>query len=102
MAVRNVTATSMIGRVASELARLPEEDLPLVIEFVDYLKRHRQLRTQQHLSVAEMRAEAGRRAGLLREVPRAEIVNRFRELTEEIRQEAIAKGTAVEGDWRED
>jgi len=89
----------MIGHVVSELTRLPEEDLPLVIEFVDYLKRHRQLTPRQRLSVAEMRAEAQRRASLLREVPRAEIVSRFRELTEEIRQEAIAKGTAIEGDW---
>ena len=56
----------MIGHVASELARLPEEDLPLVIEFVDYLKQQRQTTLQRHLSVAEMRAEAQRRASLLR------------------------------------
>ncbi len=99
MAVRDVTAHNMIGRVALELTRLPEEDLPLVIEFVDYLKRQRQAGPQRHLSVAEMRVEAQRRAELLRQVPRAEIVARFRELTEEIRREAIAKGTAVEGDW---
>jgi hypothetical protein len=49
-----------------------------------------------------MRAEAQRRATLLRDVPREEIVARFRELTEEIRQEAITKGTAIEGDWRGD
>ena len=46
-----------------------------------------------------MRAEARRRGGLLQDVPRAEIMARFRELAEEIRQEAIAKGTAIEGDW---
>lgn len=85
-----------------ELARLPEEDLPLVVEFVDYLKQQRQTTPQPCLSVAEMRAEAQRRARLLREVPRVEIVPRFRELTEEIRQEAIAKGSAIEGDWRGD
>jgi hypothetical protein len=102
MAVRNKTVTGMIGRVASELARLPEEDLPLVIEFVDYLKQQRQVAPRQRLSVAEMRAEARRRASLLCDVPRSEIVNRFRELAEEIRQEAIAKGTAIEGDWCED
>jgi len=102
MTARNATVTSMIGHVASELTRLPEEDLPLVIEFVDYLKRQRQVTPQQRLSVAEMRYEAQRRTSLLREVPRTEIVNRFRELTEEIHQEAITKGTAIEGDWRGD
>jgi hypothetical protein len=102
MAIRKATAPSLIGRVAVELTRLPEEDLPLIIEFVDYLKRQRQSAPQRTLSVAEMRAEAHRRASLLRDVPRAEVVARFQELAEEIRQEAIAKGTAIEGDWRGD
>ncbi len=102
MSMRNATAPSMIGRVALELTELPEEDLPLIIEFVDYLKRQHQAAPQQHLSVTEIRAEARRRASLLREVPRAEIVARFRELAEEIRQEAIDKGTAVEGDVMSD
>jgi len=65
-------------------------------------QQQRQTTPQQRLSVAGIRAEARRRTKLLREVPRAEIVSRFRELTEEIRQEAIAKGTAIEGDWRRD
>ena len=45
-------------------------------------------------------AEVRRRATLLQHVPRAEIVARFLELAEEIRQEAIAKDTAIEGDWK--
>ena len=45
---------------------------------------------------------ARRRTILLQDVPCKEIVTSFRELAEEIRQEAIAKGTAVEGDWRGD
>ena len=66
-------------------------------------QQQRQTTPQRRLSVAGIRAEARRRTKLLREVPRAEIVSRFRELTEEeIRQEAIAKGTAIEGDWRRD
>ena len=69
---------------------------------MDYLKQQRQTTPKGRLTVAEMRAEARRRARLLREVPCAEIVSRFRELAEEIRQEAIAKGTAIEEDWRGD
>ena len=102
MVIRNATAQGMIGHVALELARLPEEDLPLVVEFVDYLKQQCQATPQPCLSVAEMRTEAQRRAGRLREVSRVEIVPRFRELTEEIRQEAIAKGSAIEEDWSGD
>ena len=94
-------SSTLVGQVVSELSRLPEEDLSLVVEFVEFLKRRKATPTQR-LSPAEMRAEARRRAILLRDVPRGEIVARFRELTEEIRQEAIAKGTAIEGDWRSD
>jgi len=91
----------LIGRVASELTQLPEEDLSLVIEFVEHLKQHRAI-PRERLSPAEMRAEARRRAILLQDVPREEIVARFLELAEEIHRESIAKGTAVEGDWEGD
>jgi len=90
-----------IGRVASELTQLPEEDLLLVVEFVEFLKQ-RKARSAQRLSLTEIQAEARRRAALLQDVPREEIVARFRELIEEIRQEAIAQGTAIEGDWVSD
>ena len=102
LTVKKANAHSMIGQVALELTRLPEEDLPLIIEFVDYLKQQHRTAPQRCLSVAEMRAEARRRASLLRKVPRTEIVARFRELAEGIRQEAIAQGTAIEGDWTRD
>lgn len=93
-------AQAMIGRVAVELTELPEEDLPLVIEFVDYLKR----RQQPHVgaALADIRVEARRRAQLLREVPNEDIVERFKELAEDIRQEAMQKGTALEGDVTSD
>lgn len=50
-------------------------------------------------ATAELWVEALRRAHLLQDVPREQLVARFAELTEEIRREAIAKGTAIEGDW---
>ena len=102
MAIRDATMPEMIGRVVLELTQLPEEDLPLVIEFVDYLKQQHLSPSQRRLSVAEIQAEAHRRASLLSQVPRAEIVTRFQELAEEIRQGAIAKGVAIEGDWQGD
>ena len=68
---------------------------------MDYPKRCRKIPLQR-LSVGAVRAQARRRAALLRDVPREDIVLRFRKLAEGIHQEAIAKGTAVEGDWRGD
>ena len=91
MAIKDTTAHEMIGRVVLELTQLPEEDLPLVIEFVDYLKQQH-VSSPRQLSIAEIRAEARRRAGQLGEVPRTEIVTRFRELAEEIRQKVTAPG----------
>ena len=47
----------------------------------------------------EIRKKARKRARLLREVPREQLMDRFFEVGEQIRQEAIAKGTAIDGDW---
>jgi hypothetical protein len=89
------TAERLIGRGASDLTVSPEEDLTLVVEFVDYLKRQRSTTRRVRLSAAEMRMETRRRSQLLRDVPRSEIVARFQQVAEEIRQEAIARGTAT-------
>lgn len=99
MTKKDATTEAMIGHVVLELTQLPEEDLPLVIEFVDYLKQQHLAPPSPPLSVAEIRAEARRRASLLSQIPRAELVTRFREVAEEIHQEAIVKGGAIEGDW---
>jgi hypothetical protein len=98
----NILRERLIGQVTSDLTSLPEEDLPLVVEFVDYLKdRHRQKRSQK-LSIPEIRAAAKRRAQLLDHIPREEIVNRFEQLAEEIQREANQKETAFNGDWVHD
>jgi hypothetical protein len=53
-------------------------------------------------SAAAIREEACRQALLLRDVPREQLAARFAEIGDQIRQEAIARGTAIEGDWRGD
>jgi len=102
MSANVVTASSLIRQAVVQVASLPEEDLPLVIEFVDYLRQRRLSPTERRLSAAEMRAEARRRASALKDVPRHKLVARFEELTEAIRSEAMAKGAAIEGDWQRD
>jgi len=98
----NVLREKLIGQVALELTSLPEEDIPLVVEFVDYLKYRRKRQSTPQRSVAAIREEAKVRAKLLDQVPREEIVRRFEELSEQIRQEAISRGVAVDGDWADD
>ena len=92
----------VIGQLALKLTNLPEEDLELVIELVDCLEEKRPERSARSSSVEEIREEARRRARLLRDVPREQLVARFMEVGEQIRQEAIAQGTAIEGDWTGD
>jgi len=58
LTVKKANAHSMIGQVALELTRLPEEDLPLIIEFVDYLKQQHRTAPQRRLSVAEKLKES--------------------------------------------
>ncbi len=65
--------------------------------FVDYLGEKHPVDPAE-----EMREEARRRAHLLRDVPREQLVARFIEVGEQIRQEAISKGTAIDGDWTSD
>lgn len=87
-----------IGEAASKMAALREDELPLVIEFVTALGQRRGPRAQ--VSVAEIRELAKERARLLGEIPRDVLMARFLELAEEIRHQAIAQKTAVDGDWK--
>ncbi len=100
-AASNPTVSRLIERWAPQLAELPEEDWPLVLDFVEHLKRRRETLRREAL-VAEIRAEARRRARELESVPREEIVARFDQLIEQVRQTAIARGTAITGDWEGD
>ena len=54
------------------------------------------------MSVAQIRAEASRRAATMRELPREQIGADLLETVERVRQEAIKKGVAVEDEWRGD
>lgn len=102
MASRPEATPQFIGQLALKLTGLPEEDVQLVAQFVDYLEKKHPEEPSRPLSAGEIREEARRRARLLREVPRDQLFARFLEVGEEIRREAIAKGTAIDGDWSGD
>lgn len=95
------TAQQMLAQVSSDLDSLPAEDLALVAAFVTHLKQ-RQTHLAPRLEAASIRLEAQRRAAALQDVPRAELVTRFQAVAEEVRQQAIAQGTAIAGDWEGD
>src|SRR5829696_7144539 len=102
MPSKPAAAPQVIGQLALKLTSLPEEDLQLVAEFVSILEEKRPLEPARMLSAAEIREKAHQRARLLRDVPREQLVARFLEVGEQIRQEAMAKGTAIDGDWTGD
>ena len=91
---------AIIGQVAAGLAQLPDEDIAMVAHLVGRLQRRQP--TPQQRSPTEIVAEARQQAARLRDAPRAEIAARFEVLAAEIRQQAIARGTAIEGDWSND
>lgn len=92
-------AQALIGGVALRLVQLPLEDISLVAQMVTRLQQQRQAAAPRRLSPVEIVTEARRQAALLSDVPRAEIAARFEALAEEIRGQAIAQDTAIEGDW---
>lgn len=91
---------AVIGQVATGLVQLPDEDIAMVAHLVGRLQRRQP--TAQQRSPTEIVAAAHQQAARLRDVPRTEIAARFEVLAEEIRQQAIARGTAIEGDWCND
>ena len=92
----------VIGQLALKLTSLPDEDVQLVAQFVDFLEKKHPDEPARPRSAGEIREEARRRARLLREVPRDQLFARFLEVGEQIRQEVIAQGTALDGDWTGD
>ena len=86
------TVPNVIGRVALKLAKMPVEDQRLVLDLVNYLEAQHPPEPAGPMSPAEIRKEARRRAVLLKDVPKEQLVARFVELGEEIRREAIRNG----------
>lgn len=100
MATLNPPNPAVIGQIALKLSKLSAEEVSGVLEILDHLSPAGMSR--KPLTAAEICALAKQRAAALRDVPREQVAARFTELTEEIRKEAIAKGTAIDGDWTGD
>ena len=95
-----LTPDDLVRKAVIEVAQLTENELLTVIEMVDALKNQR-ARPSRKLAqeiVARARARAAETSALSRE----ELMRQFGEVLEQIRAEAIAKGTAIEGELEGD
>lgn len=87
----------LIRKAVIEVAQLQEKELLIVIEMVDTLKKQR-ARPNKELA-AEILARAKARAEEMKHLSREEAMERFSKSLDAIRAEAIANGTAIEGEW---
>ena len=100
MATLNPPNPAVIGQIALKLSQLSAEEVYGVLEILELLSPVET--SSKPRTGAEICAIAKQRATVLRDVPREQVAARFTELAEEIRREAIAKGTAIDGDWTGD
>jgi excisionase family DNA binding protein len=96
-----VPRPTLAARVADDLSHLDESDLNQVSRFVADLKARREEQERKAL-VRQIREEAHQMALEMADWSRSKVVKHFEEVVEEIRRQAIEKGTAIEGDWVDD
>jgi cell division protein FtsX len=86
----------LIRKAVIEVAQLQENELLIVIEMVDSLKKQR-AHPNKELAV-EILAKAKARAEEVRYLSRDEAMEKFSKTLDAIREDAIAKGTAIDGE----
>ena len=96
MVSNTIAPQDLIRKAVIEVAQLSENELLLVIEMLGELKKQR---TQPNREKAvELVAQAKIRADETSNLSRVELMKQFGDVLEEIRAEAISKGTALDGD----
>ena len=90
----------LVRKAVIEVAQLPEKELLIVIEMVDSLKKQR-AHPNKELAV-EILAKAKARAEEVRYLSRDEAMEKFGKTLDAIREDAIAKDTAIDGEVESD
>jgi hypothetical protein len=90
---------TLLRQVLTSIAQLPPTDLLVVYETIGDLKKQRVHPNRE--AAAEILSRAKARAAEMSHLSHEEIVQRFIDATERVRAEAIAKGTAIEGEWEQ-
>lgn len=97
----NVLASQdLVRKAVIEVAQLQDKELLIVIEMVDTLKKQR-ARPNRELA-AEILAKAKARAEEVKYLSRDKAMEKFGKTLDAIREDAIAKGTAIDGEVESD
>jgi hypothetical protein len=91
---------TLLRQVLTSIAQLSPNDLLVIYETIRDLKQKETGKTS--LTADEILLRAKARAVEMRNLSHEQIVQRFIDATERIRADAIAKGTAIEGEWERD
>ena len=90
----------LVRQAVIEVAQLPEKELLVVIEMIGELKKQRAHPNRE--LAAEMVARALARAAEMSQLSREEAMERFSRAMDAIREDAIKRGVAMEGEWEGD
>lgn len=96
MVSNTIAPEELIRKAVIEVAQLPENELLLVIEMVGELKKQRAQPNRE--KAAALVAQAKIRATETNSLSRVDLMQQFGDVLKEIRAEAIAKGTALDGE----
>lgn len=94
MNAHTLAPQDLVRQAVIEVAQLPENELLIVIEMVDTLKKQRI--HPNRVSAAEIVARAKARATETSHLSRTELMREFGDSLDAIRAEAVAKGTAID------
>ena len=98
---QSLDTKKLLRQVITSIAQLPPTDLLVVFETISELKQ-KDKTGKPLLAADEILLHAKARAEELSHLSHAEVVQRFLNATDRIRAEALAKGTAIEGEWESD
>lgn len=101
MVVKAQSSQSLVRQAVIEVANLPEPALRQVLAYIEVLKGQ-QAEAAKAAVTAAINAEAERLAATMQGRPRPEVMAEFRSVLESMRQQAVAQGTAIDGEWQGD
>ncbi len=101
MTVQTLNTENLLRQVIASIAQLPPNDLLVVYQMIGDL-RQRDKAGGSSLTSDEILLRAKTRASEMKHLSHAETVQRFLDVTDHIRADAVEKGTAIEGEWESD
>lgn len=101
LAEYNLAEPALLRRAVTEIAQLPTPDLQAVVDFMAQL-RDRRIKREAANIANQVRQHIESNAIDPSKLPQSELAKRFNKVIEEVREEAIVLGNAIDGDWHDD